>query len=76
MQTNQDIISGGIYFISELYVKISHPGFEGQKYLGQKQDEAFQAYSDELEHKVGDAHHPDQVKEVVVVQVGSGKYET
>lgn len=54
----------------------SYSGFEGQKDLGQKQDEAFQANGDELQHKVGDAHHPDQVKEVVAVQVGSGKYET
>lgn len=54
----------------------SYPGFEGQKDLGQKQDKAFQANGDELQHKIGDAHHPDQVKEVVAVQVGSGKYET
>lgn len=57
-------------------MQTSYPGFKGQKDLGQKQDEAFQANGDELQHKVGDAHHPDQVKEVVAVQVGSGKYET
>lgn len=56
-------------------MRTSYPGFEGQEDLGQKQDEAFQANGDELQHKVGDAHHPDQVKEVVAVQVGSGKYE-
>lgn len=54
----------------------SYPGFEGQKDLGQKQDKAFQADGDELQHKIGDAHHPDQVKEVIAVEVGSGKYET
>lgn len=54
----------------------SYPGFEGQKDLGQKQDKAFQADGDELQHKIGDSHHPDQVKEVIAVEVGSGKYET
>lgn len=55
---------------------MSYPGFEGQKDLGQKQDKAFQADGDELQHKISDSHHPDQVKEVVAVEVGSGKYET
>lgn len=54
----------------------SYPGFEGQKDLGQKQDKAFQANGDELQHKIGDSHHPDQVEEVIAVEVGSGKYET
>lgn len=54
---------------------ISHPGFEGEKNLGQEEDKAFQANGEVLKDKVSDAHRPDQIKEVKAVEVGLGKYE-
>lgn len=53
----------------------SYPGFKGQEDLGQKQDKAFQADGEVLKDKVGDAHSPDQVKEVKAAEVGLGEYE-
>lgn len=53
----------------------SHPGFEGQRNLGQEKDEALQADGDIFEDEVGDSHGPDQVEEVKAAEVGLGKYE-
>lgn len=53
----------------------SYPGFEGQKNLGQKEDEALHTNGHVFQDKVSDAHRPNQIEEIEAVQVRLGKYE-
>lgn len=50
-------------------------GLDGQDDLGQGHDEALESNGDILEHKVCDAHDPQQVEEVQRLQVGLQEYE-
>lgn len=50
-------------------------GLDGQDDLGQGHDEALEGDGDVLQHEVGDAHDPQQVKEVQCLQVGLQEYE-
>lgn len=50
-------------------------GLDSQYDLGQGHDEALESDGDVLQHKVGDPHDPQQVKEVQGLQVGLQEYE-
>lgn len=50
-------------------------GLDSQYDLGQGHDEALESDGDVLQHKVGDSHDPQQVKEVQGLQVGLQEYE-
>lgn len=50
-------------------------GLDGQDDLGQGHDEALEGDGDILQHKISNAHNPQQVEEVQRLQVGLQEYE-
>lgn len=50
-------------------------GLDSQDDLGQGHYEALEGDGDILEHKVSNAHNPQQVEEVQCLQVGLQEYE-